>query len=97
MIGFTSRAHFRQYRSVLSHKCAHGRLACALLTAFVFFCLKSTWPEAEVIANQCSNDELFLCFYRELRNRHMFATTNVSTRATAVRASPGSGYVMSAY
>eukprot|EP00903_Cladosiphon_okamuranus_P012323 g11554.t2 len=37
----------------------------------------STWPEAEVIANQCSNDELFLCFYRELRNRHMFATTNV--------------------
>ncbi|CAM9733349.1 unnamed protein product, partial [Hapterophycus canaliculatus] len=37
----------------------------------------TTWPEADVIANQCSNDELFLCFYRELRNRHMFANTNV--------------------
>ncbi|CAM9671283.1 unnamed protein product [Ascophyllum nodosum] len=36
----------------------------------------TTWPEAEVIANQCDNDELFLCFYREMRNRHMFATTN---------------------
>lgn len=39
--------------------------------------MQSTWPEAEVIANQCGNDELFLCFYRELRNRHMFATTTV--------------------
>lgn len=38
---------------------------------------QSTWPEAEVIANQCGNDDLFLCFYRELRNRHMFGTTNV--------------------
>lgn len=46
----------------------------------------STWPEAEVIQNQCSNDELFLCFYRELRNRHLFATTNVRGSETrAVR------------
>lgn len=36
-----------------------------------------------MIANQCSNDELFLCFYRELRNRHMFATTNVSSNPPA--------------
>ena len=39
-----------------------------------------------MIANQCSNDELFLCFYRELRNRHMFATTNVSKRTPGGRA-----------
>lgn len=45
----------------------------------------STWPEAEVIQNQCSNDELFLCFYRELRNRHLFATTNVRVSTCAAR------------
>lgn len=39
-----------------------------------------------MIANQCNNDELFLCFYRELRNRHMFATTNV--RDARLRFSP---------
>lgn len=39
---------------------------------------QATWPEAKVISNQCGDDELFLCFYRELRNRHMFATTSVS-------------------
>ncbi|CAM9948616.1 unnamed protein product, partial [Choristocarpus tenellus] len=40
------------------------------------FLRQATWPDAEVIANQCSNDELFLCFYRELRLRHMFASSS---------------------
>lgn len=44
---------------------------------------QATWPKAEEISNQCGNDELFLCFYRELRNRHMFATTTVSLVDTA--------------
>ena len=60
------------------------------LPRLAFYCQTSqtTWPEAEVIANQCDNDELFLCFYREMRNRHMFATTNVSRTRPDLSRSP---------
>ncbi|CAM9193479.1 unnamed protein product, partial [Phaeothamnion confervicola] len=40
---------------------------------------QSGWPAATVMSDQCGGDELFLCFYEELRLRHAFASTNATT------------------
>ncbi|CAM9177581.1 unnamed protein product [Chrysoparadoxa australica] len=36
------------------------------------------WPAAEVISNQCGDDELFLLFYKEMRLRHICTNLNPS-------------------
>jgi translation initiation factor 3 subunit L len=36
------------------------------------------WPTAEVIGSQCGRDELFLCFYKEMRLRHINVYLNAS-------------------
>ena len=34
---------------------------------------QSPWPDASVVASECRNDADFLCFYREMAYRHLFA------------------------
>lgn len=38
---------------------------------------QSQWPSPEGIASECSNDPLFLAFYRELTHRHLHSVTRI--------------------
>jgi len=40
----------------------------------------SQWPSTEGIASECSNDPLFLAFYRELTHRHLHSVTRIQVR-----------------
>lgn len=37
------------------------------------------WPSAEAIANECSNDDLFLLFYKEMTYRHLCGKASLLT------------------
>lgn len=41
---------------------------------------QSAWPTTEGIATECSNDPLFLAFYRELTHRHLHSVTRIQVR-----------------
>lgn len=41
---------------------------------------QSAWPSPESIASECSNDPLFLAFYKELTHRHLHSVTRISVQ-----------------